>query len=214
MRRTANTRMLARIMVLIIVLPCIASCVPPPPYSAKNEAYLRDPGRVSWKKVAILPFSGDPAFRRTSAEWFAFRVRSHGLFELIGPGIAEIELKEKGIVSGDADIPAESACAAGRALNADAVIVGSIRRRSYPGGIGLWPVAGVSVVDVSTGTVVATSVQPAKTMFAADMQTFAASATEHVVEDILPVLFAAAGRPWTAPKAQERPAETSGSMPW
>lgn len=214
MRRTANTRMLARITVLVILLTSAASCIQPVRYSMKNETFMKDPGRVSWKKIAILPFTGDPAFRRVSAEWFALRVRSHKLFEIIGPGMAELELAEQGIAVGDAEIPVGTACAAGRALGADAVIVGSIRRRPYPGGLGLWPVTGVSLLDASTCSVLATSIQPSKTLFSNDMQAFVISATEQVAEDVMPVLYVAAGRPWTLPKKEERPADAAGGMPW
>jgi hypothetical protein len=199
--------------ILITLSFLLASCVQPVQYSAKDESFMRqDVERKPWRRIVVLPFTGDPAFRRVAAEWFAFQVRKHNLFEIIDPSLAEIELKKQGCAIGEADIAIEDARKAGRALGAEAVVVGSITKRPYPGGIGRWPVAGVSIVDVATGTVVATSIQ-SRILFTHDVHEYAMAAIERVAEDLIPVFYAAAGKMWTPPKKEERSTSETGVMP-
>src|SRR5512139_398826 len=81
-----------------------ASCVQPIHNVARDESFMtQEAGRTPWRKVAVLPFTGEPAFRRVAAEWFAFRLHRHGLFEVVDPYFAETELKKEGILFGDAD---------------------------------------------------------------------------------------------------------------
>lgn len=224
---TSTQAMMRRVAGLgILVLPILlASCAQPAPYSALDEAFMRDAERKPWNKIAILPFTGDPSFRRVAAEWFAFQVRGEKLFEIVGPVGAEIELKEKGIAVGEEEIPVEKACAAGRELGSDAVIVGSVKREQHPRGLGRLPAAGLSIVEASTCKVLATSIQyPVRRSY--DMQEDSVSAVERVVRDVLPLLNAAAGRPWTLPekkaakkepsaeRTEEKEETGAGFMPW
>lgn len=185
-----------------------AACVQPVRYSAKNESFLRQHADMQpWHKIAVLPFSGDPAFCRASAEWFTHLIGKHNLFEITGPAVAEVELGKQGMRLGDAEIPIDMAREAGRILGADGVIVGSIKTSTAERSDIFWgkKVASVSIVDVSTGQVVATSCQ-SDVLMGMDTSTVATSATERVVDDLLPVFYALAGRtltPTPSPNTQD-----------
>ncbi len=202
---SALKRFVMQLAVPVLSL-ALASCVEPVRYSAKNEAFLRQhSGMQPWKKVVVLPFTGNPAFARTSAEWLAYQIGNHRLFEITGPAVAEIEMGRQGLRFGEGEIDRETAREAGRIFGADGVIVGSLTT-SAAGQVQAagWEkkVAAVSVVDVSTGQVVATSVHEGLDSTAV---------TEEVANDFLPVLVALAGRTWTTPPSREEPVQ---KMPW
>lgn len=184
-----------------------AACVQPVHYSSKNELFLRQHlDKQPWHKVAVLPFSGDPAFCRASAEWFTHLIDKYNLFEIIGPVVAEIELGKQGMRFGDADIPIGMAQEAGRILGADGVIVGSLKTSTTERSDIFWgkKVAVVSIVDVPTGQVVATSAR-SDVLTGMNTGAVATSATERVVDDLLPALYAVAGKTWTLPPKKQDP---------
>jgi hypothetical protein len=199
-------------LVIVLLLSLIsAACVQPVHYSTKNELFLRQHADMQpWHTVAVLPFSGDPAFCRASAEWFTHLIGKHNLFEIIAPAAAEVKLGKQGMRLGDADIPIETAREAGRILGADGVIVGSLKTSAAGRSDIFWgkKVAAVSIVDVTTGQVVATSGR-SDVLRGMDMGAVALSATEGVVNDLLPVLYALAGRTWTPP-----PPKKQDLKPW
>lgn len=180
----------------------VAGCVQPVHRVTMDESFMkRDAGREAWRKVAVLPFAGDPVFRRTAAEWFAFQVRRHGLFEIVDPSLAEIELGKKGIAFGESGAPAETAQRAGRLLGVDGVVFGSIDPRpprAQPG----WSNATATVVDTATGKVVATGVQSymAWVPYSGDL---VMAAVARVAADLVPVFYAGAGKVWTPPRQKE-----------
>jgi hypothetical protein len=187
------------------ILPLVlVSCVGPVQYSAKNEAFLRQQSAMQpWKRIAVLPFAGDPAFARTSAEWLAYLIGKQQLFEITPPAIAESEMGLRGLRSGEGEIDLETARIAGKDLGVDGVIVGSIRTSLVDLQRLQWEkkTVAVSIVAVATGEVVATSVHEGAS---------AIPLTEAVVNDFLPVLYPVAGREW-APPPKEEPDQ---KMPW
>jgi hypothetical protein len=183
-----------------------AACYQPIRSSTKDESFLRQhAGKQPWHKVVVLPFTGDPAFCRANAEWFTHLVEKHNLFEVIGPAVAEIELGKQGVRFGDADISIGTAQEAGRVLGADGVIVGSLKTSITERSDVFWgkKVASVSIVDVVTGKVVAASGR-SDVLTGTNAAAVALSATGDAADDLLPVLYALAGRTWTSlPKKQD-----------
>lgn len=180
----------------------LASCVQPVHRVSMDESFMkRDPVRKAWRRIAVLPFAGDPVFRRTAPEWLAFRVRGHGLFEIVDPSLAEIELGKKGISFGDAGASAGQAQRSGQLLGVDGVIFGSIDPSKRAGG-GQAEVR-ARVVEVATGKVVADIVRSgvAQTRFG---RRGVMSAVDLVAEDLAPVFHAAAGKGWTLPRETRR----------
>lgn len=197
-----------RSAIVLLMALMSASCVQPIHNVARDESFMtRDAGRNAWRKVAVLPFTGEPAFRRVAAEWFAFRLRRHGLFEVVDPYFAEIELEKKGILFGEADTTIEKAQKAGSVLGVDGVVFGSVDSRpaSLPQGM---PTAGASIVDTATGKVVASSLR-SDVGWARYAQERVIAAVDRIDEDFVPVYYAAAGKPWTPPPKEE----TQGQEP-
>jgi len=179
-----------------------ASCVQPVHKLSRDESFMkREATRKPWRRVAILPFTGDPAVRRVAAEWFAFRVHRHGLFEVVDPSLAEIELKKNGILFGDAGTTLAEAQNAGNLLGVDGVVFGSIAPQPPPVRQGP-PTAGASIVDMATGKVVGNSIH-SYVMGTRDLEERVMVAVDRVEEDLVPVFYAAAGRSWTPPPKED-----------
>lgn len=178
----------------------LASCVQPVHNVARDESFMKQQaGRAPWRKVAVLPFTGDPAFRRVAAEWFAFRLHKHGLFDVVEPSLAEIELKKKGMLFGEAGIAPEDARRAGQLLGVDGVVSGSVDPAPAREGM---PVVSAKLVEMSTGNVVASGAQ-SFTSWVGQRQERMIGAVDRVAEDFVPVFYAAAGKPWTPPPKKE-----------
>lgn len=191
-----------RSAVVLFLSLVLASCVQPVHKVSRDESFMKQGGgRTAWRRVAVLPFGGDPVFRRTAAEWFAFRVRKHDLFEIVDPSLAEIELGKKGIVFGEAGASVEVAQRAGQLLGVDGVVFGSVDPRPPPARPGRRE-ATASVVDTATGKVVATGVQSYREWgpYSADP---VMAAVARVAADLVPVFYAAAGKVWTPPRQKE-----------
>ncbi len=194
----------AGLLVVVLSLSLMsAACVQPVRYSAKDELFLRQRADMQpWQTIAVLPFSGEPAFRRVAAEWFAYQVHKQRILDILDPSLAEVELKQKGFSIGDADMTIDDAWKAGLLLGVDGVVVGSIKPQQVsPTQLGPL-VAGASIIDTATGKLVATSVQ-SKVLVTMDMKEFAAAVTDEVVADLLPVLHSLAGRTWSPPPKRE-----------
>lgn len=197
-RAVSALKSAARCAVVLSLTVLAASCIQAIQKTERDESFMRpDPGRAAWRKVAVLPFSGNPAYRRVAAEWLAFRLDRHGLFRIVDPSAAEIELGKKGIRSGGSEVTAEEARTAGQALGADGVVTGSIS----PGpstGPGILQAVRVRVVETATGKVVADSTRSGTGRGKGGESPVFAD-VDAVAEDLVPVLFAAAGKPWSPP---------------
>ncbi len=176
----------------------LASCIQPAHRYSSDDAFVKGAsGRKPWARVAVLPFGGEPAFRRTAAEWLAFRARKEGLFEVVGPTLAEIELGKKGIVLREGGASVDEALAAGRLLGVDGVVLGSVPPASDPV-IDRLPAVTARVVDMSSGKVVAESVQ-AYFAWGGGGSDGVTAGIDRAVENLRPVFYAAAGKIWTQP---------------
>lgn len=193
--RMENIR--GRSTILLSLALLLASCAQPAHKVTLDDAFVKGgAGRTAWRKVAVLPFAGDPAFGRIAGEWFAFRLEKHGLFEVVDASRAEIDLKKDGVRFGEAGTTVEEARKAGRLLGVDGVVFGAVDPRppARPG----WATAGASIVDMATGRVVAESVR-SYPPWTRDAEATAMAAVDGVVEDLVPVFYGAAGRTWTPP---------------
>lgn len=190
--QTAGPAVIAMVLAL-----SLAGCVQPARrVTVDNSFMIPDAGRAAWRRVAVLPFTGEPAFRRPAAEWFSFRLRRQGLFDVVDPSLAEIELKKNGILFAEAATTVEVAQEAGRRLGVDGVVFGSVGAgepaEKQPRAVG------ASVVDLATGKVVAGGVH-GYFAWSRDAQEAVMAAVTSVGDDLLPVFFAAAGKTWTPP---------------
>jgi len=85
----------------------------------------------SWKKIAVLPFSGEKKFRRTSSEWFSFYLQKQQRYTIITPTYAEIEIAQRGMALPEDGFTIEEARQAARLLGADAVFIGNVEAKKY-----------------------------------------------------------------------------------
>jgi hypothetical protein len=196
----------------VILISCLfpAACVQPVQYNAKDDSFTRQAAdRKAWKTIAVLPFTGDVAYRRVSGEWFSFQIEKLQLFELIGPAVSEVKLGKHGIETTESDIAPETAQEAGRMLGADAVLVGSVKAKELQS-----PVVRASLIDVASGKVVATSAHSeGMNLMLASSRKLSRDATEDVARDIVDVLYEIAGKPRPHQK-KEQGGQEDGQLPW
>ena len=82
-------------LLLLAALFPLAGCATDANKLIINKAYCIPPS--PWKKIAILPFSGAPEFRRVAGEWVAYSIQKHSHYEIVSPTLAEIELGKHGM---------------------------------------------------------------------------------------------------------------------
>lgn len=182
----------------IALFPLLLGCLETVRHFERDEELEME--RLNWGKIAILPFTGIPAFQRVSGELFSFHMWKQKHFAIIEPAIGEIELKKRGIELSKTQIKIEQAQKAGQILGVDAVIVGSviIKKGEFLNLGNL--VAGVSLTDVSTGKVVATSICSVPIQRLYGEHKVLPEATEGVANDILAILYELAGETWNSPQ--------------
>lgn len=113
-----------------------------------NKAYSIPPS--PWKKIAVLPFSGAPEFRRVVGEWLAFYIQKQSYYDIVSPTLAEIELGKQGMDLLEKEITVEEAQKAGKLLGADAVITGKV-------GYGTAALGVFQLIDTQSGEIVVTA---------------------------------------------------------
>ena len=109
---------------LLAALFPLASCAVGVSKLTINKAYSIPPS--PWKKIAVLPFSGGPEFRRVAGEWLAFYIQKQSHYDIVSPTLAEIELGKQGMDLLEKEFTVEEAQKAGKLLGADAVITGKV----------------------------------------------------------------------------------------
>lgn len=168
-------RMSVRIFLWLCATLLLSGCLQAASYEKHDPAFIeQEREQQQWKKLAVLPFSGSgsPESRYIVADWFAHKLRIEKLIEIISPMAAKTALKKHAIVVGDEQVSLPEAQRLGAMLGADAVVVGFID--------GL--VVSASLIDVASGTVVATSVHAPKVDYNLE------NATDQVCRDMVAVL--------------------------
>lgn len=117
-----------------------------------NKAYSIPPS--PWKKIAVLPFSGGPEFRRVAGEWLAFYIQKQSHYDIVSPTLAEIELGKQGMDLLEKEFTVEEAQKAGKLLGADAVITGKVGVRP---GMALAVSVEVQLIETQSGEIVVTA---------------------------------------------------------
>jgi hypothetical protein len=121
--------------------------------------------RAHWKEVAILPFTGDEPLTDPAALEFASRLRTLASLRITAPREVAPTVRRLGINPPTVDdrrghelveigISIQQAQQVGRALDAHAVLIGTVRVFHTSGGSN--GLCMVRLIDVSSGEVVAT----------------------------------------------------------
>ncbi len=193
---------LSFIAVLLVISACAINA--PPSIHDINENYIGELEQADkrWEKVAVLPFTGNEAFTRTSAEYFSFLVNKHYPIEIIGPALTGIWLeKEQQTNAGKSYDIWKANDKIADALDADVIITGTISSISREG-----LTVSVHVIDGMTGITVATFVEagikqiPAFNMWDMEMWRKAVfTATENAAYEFIGILYQFDGITWQRP---------------
>ena len=165
----------------------ISGCSSKPGVTIKRFDFNESPTSTSWKKIAVLPFSGDKKFRRTSAEWFSFHLQRQQHYSIVTPTFAEIEIKNQGIDAPENKFSIEQVQRAGRILAVDAIFTADIetqKRSKSPVKIS------IQLIDVKTGEMIATHTigYPSWVLLWDNFQEYVKLATDAAGRDFLKVL--------------------------
>ena len=171
----------------LVFLFVISGCSSKPGVAVKNFDFTESLTPSSWEKIAVLPFSGDQKFRRTSPEWFSFYLQKQQRYTIITPTYAEIEILNQGMRIPEKEFSIEEARQAGRLLGADAVFIGNIeteKKSQSPVELSL------QLIDVKTGNTMATHTigYPSWVFLWDTFQEYVKLATETAGRDFLVVL--------------------------
>jgi len=192
----------------------VAACASSPAHRLTRDDTFSNmgPGKTPWRTVAVLPFGGDPAMRRTAAEWFAHRLRAHGIVDVVDPAFAEIALRRKGAPPpGDEGYSPDGARRAGEALEAGGVLFGKMSAPDDSKGAFERPAVSAILLDVASGRVVADALSPTDLFFQGPFENRLAAAVDNVVAGFLPVLYSAAGKPVRSPSPSPPASDGGGA---
>ena len=165
----------------------LSGCSSKPGVTVKRFGFNESFTPSSWKKIVVLPFSGDKKFRRTSAEWFSFHLQKQRHYSIVTPSFAEIEITSSGMEVPETKFSIEEARQAARLLEADAVFIADIetqRRSKSPVKIS------IQLIDVKTGEQIATHTigYPSMVFLWDNFQEYVKLATDAAGRDFLKVL--------------------------
>ena len=169
------------------VLFILSGCSSKPEVAVKHFNFNEGHTPSSWKKIAVLPFSGDKKSRRTSPEWFSFLLQKQQHYSIVSPTFAEIEIANKGMDVPEDEFSIAQARQAGWLLKADAVFIGDVKTEKKSQS----PVEIlIQLVEVETGDTIATHTigYPSRVFFWDNMNEYVRLATEVAGRDFLKVL--------------------------
>jgi TolB-like protein len=136
----------------LVFLFVLSGCSSKPGVTVKRFDFNESFTPSSWKKIVVLPFSGEKNFRRTASEWFSFYLQKQQHYAIVTPTLAEIEITNQGMGFPEKGLPIEKARQAARLLEADAVFMGNVethKRSQSPVKIS------IQLIDVKTGEQIA-----------------------------------------------------------
>ena len=193
---------------MLAFLFVLSGCSSKPGVAVKNFGFAENLTPSSWEKIAVLPFSGDPKFRRTSPEWFSFYLQKQQRYTIITPTYAEIEILNQGMSIPEKEFSIEEARQAGRLLSADAVFIGNIeieKKSQSPVELTL------ALIDVRTGKTIATHAigYPSWVFLWDTFQEYVKLATETAGRDFLVVLKGFAEGKQVEPLSESTSPDTS-----
>jgi hypothetical protein len=176
-----------RTNLFLAFLLVLSGCSSTPGATIKNFGFKESLTLSSWEKIAVLPFSGDKKFQRTSAEWFSFHLQKQPHYSIVTPTFAEIEIKNQGMDVTGNKFSIEQAQQAGRILKVDAVLLGDVetaKRSKSPVKIFL------KLIDVETGATVVTHTvgYPSWVLLWDNFQEYVKLATDTAGRDFVKVL--------------------------
>ena len=144
----------------------------------------------NWSTIGILPFSGEQAFAKISAELFTFHMLKQKHFKIIQPAIAEIILRKKDFHMSQDLGNIQEAQEAGNLLGAEAVILGNIKilrmkKRA---------IADLKLIDTKRGDIIASIVLEDQNCFSLIEHDHVTAAITEASKEMLLVLEGLSGK--------------------
>ncbi len=178
-------RILLNLFLVFLLVLC--GCSSKPGVTVKRFDFNESFTPSSWKKIIVLPFSGEKKFQRTASEWFSFYLQKQPHYSIVTPTLAEIEITNQGMDFPEKGFSIEEARQAARLLKADAVFMGNVethKRSQSPVKIS------IQLIDVKTGEQIATHTvgYPSWVFLWDNFQEYVKLATDAAGRDFLKVL--------------------------
>ena len=194
--------------IFLVFLVVLSACSSKPGVTVKQFDFNKSVTPSSWKKIAVLPFSGEKKFRRTTAEWFSFYLQKQQHYSIVTPSFAEIEIANQGIDISEKKFSIEQARQAARLLGADAIFIGDIetmKRSKSPVKIF------IQLLDVKTGEQIATHTigYPSMVFLWDNFQDYVKLATDAAGRDFLKVLKHLANGKYINPLPENTPSSNN-----
>lgn len=194
--------------IFLVFLVVLSACSSKPGVTVKQFDFNKSVTPSSWKKIAVLPFSGEKKFRRTTAEWFSFYLQKQQHYSIVTPSFAEIEIANQGIDISEKRFSIEQARQAARLLGADAIFIGDIetmKRSKSPVKIF------IQLLDVKTGEQIATHTigYPSMVFLWDNFQDYVKLATDAAGRDFLKVLKHLANGKYINPLPENTPSSNN-----
>ena len=175
---------------LTLVAATLLTACATPPHGPSHAPSTRDEAFVPerWETVAVLPFTGDPAFRRPAGEFFASKMQKQPHFRIMTPGFAELVLKRNGQSLDATRITDEQAQKLGQLVDAQAVFIGNITlvRDGYV----VYVRAEIKLIEVSQGHVVASVDRRPPISYSIDGYVLAQAAQNQAATEMMAILEA------------------------
>jgi hypothetical protein len=161
--------------------------------TVRNEQFLQRKGQAAWKTIAVLPFTGPRQHARVFSEFFSVQLLQQRRYLIISPAIVEIELKKRGSPLAKGIRSVQEACEAGKLLDADAVVIGSVGLDfSFQLEHGEGVVA-TKLIDTATGELVIDITQTSPVLFTNDQHDHMTAATKNAAAGMLSLLTELSG---------------------
>lgn len=142
-----------KIFKLLILCLILSSCANPS-YFEVNKNFKQ----TNWKRVAILPFSGDERFSEEVTDVFSMHLLKQDRYEVLEPAAIQDVIKKIVIEKTDNTISVGDAQRIGQLTNVDAVFLGNVN--SYNNGASMNGFITIKLIDVASGKIVAATHKP------------------------------------------------------
>ena len=167
---------------VLAFVPVLFSGCANPTFSNQRQDFVP----AGWSRVAIMPFAGDTRFTDAATQSFAIHILNVPEFRIIQPSSVSVSMRKLGIAPTENGFTVLEAQKVGRAIDAEAVIVGTVT--SYNNGITLNGFCTAQIVDVASGEIVGASHHPSGLLIGNSEHHAVMSATERTGKEVLKML--------------------------
>lgn len=170
-----------RVISLLIVCFLMSSCA--------NPSYLkinRQFENSNWKRIVVLPFSGDIRFRDEMTDVFAMQLLDQEKYEILEPSAIQDVIKKVVIETGDDVISIGDAQRIGQLVGVQAVFMGNVNAHRTAGAMNGF--ATVKLIDVDTGKIVVAAHKPSGLLMAWSEHQCVMKAVERAAKDLVKYL--------------------------